>query len=263
MNSNLILHIPHASDNIPDRTGYVVTDDVLKQEMLLLTDWYTDDLFSFGGGITCIADFNRVFCDTERFADDKREVMSTVGMGVTYTKCDDGAELRKVSPELKAQILDKYYYPHHESLTAAVDEQINLHGRALIVDCHSFSSKPFKRDLNQAMPRPDFCIGTDDFHTPRGLFKYAAVVLKVLGYTVSINTPYTGSIVPEKYYQVNKRVSSIMIEINRDLYLIPGTNEKSVGYDKVKLDTQKLLSGISKNKFDFDKVLPLVKGRNE
>jgi hypothetical protein len=42
---NLIRHIPHASTAIPDRSGYVVDDDVLQRELLLLTDWHTDDLY--------------------------------------------------------------------------------------------------------------------------------------------------------------------------------------------------------------------------
>lgn len=263
MNSNLILNIPHASDNIPDRTGYVVTDAVLQQEMLLLTDWYTDDLFSFGGGVPIIANFNRIFCDTERFADDSREVMSVAGMGFTYTRCDDGRLLRTVSPELKTKIFESYYQPHHDKLTAAVDEQLKLNGRAVIIDCHSFSNMPFKRDLSQVIPRPEICIGIDEFHTPRGLYKLLAVVSKLLGYTVKINTPYSGSIVPLKYYHTDKRVTSIMIEINRDLYLVSGTKEINGGYNKVKSDIQKMLLTISNNKFDFDKALSLVKGRNE
>lgn len=249
MSQKLILHIPHSSDIIPDTSGYIVTDAVLEKEMLLLTDWYTDDLFSFDEGISIVADFSRVFCDVERFSDDRVELMSAVGMGMTYNKCDDGSDLREVSPELKTKILNSYYNPHHERLNAAVEEQLNLYGSALIIDCHSFSNTPFRRDINQDIPRPDFCIGIDDFHTPRGLYKLAAVGVKMLGYGVKINTPYSGSIVPMKYFQKEKRVYSIMIEVNRDLYLIPGTNMKSKNHDKIKSDIHKLLSLLSKNTF--------------
>lgn len=252
MNSNLILHIPHASTLIPNQKGYVVNHSELEQEMLLLTDWYTDDLFSFSGGVTIAANFNRIFCDVERFADDNQEVMSTVGMGFAYSKRDDGSELRKVSSELKKEILDSYYYPHHKALTKAVEEQVNLYGKALVIDCHSFSNKPFKRDLSQDTIRPDICIGTDDFHTPRGLYKIAAIFLKLQGYSVKINTPYSGSIVPMEYYQRNKKVYSIMIEVNRDLYLKPGTNQKNDNYDKVKQLIQNLLLTLSRYVINTD-----------
>lgn len=247
MNQKLILHVPHSSDTIPEKTGYLVSETKLKSEILLLTDWYTGDLFTFDEGISITADFSRVFCDVERFADDSIEIMSQTGMGAIYTKTDDGSELRKVSTSLKTKILDNYYYPHHERLTAAVDEQLNLYGSALIIDCHSFSSKPFKRDISQDVPRPDFCIGTDDYHTPRGLSVLASVGLKMLGYSVSINTPYSGSIVPLPYFQKDKRVRSVMIEANRDLYMIPGSNKKSENYNKTKSDIHKLLNLLSKN----------------
>jgi hypothetical protein len=45
MDKKIILHIPHSSINIPYTEGYVVQDYKLEQEILKLTDWYTDDLF--------------------------------------------------------------------------------------------------------------------------------------------------------------------------------------------------------------------------
>lgn len=251
MNSNLILHIPHASNYIPDKTGYVVADNELDKEMLLLTDWYTDDLFSLSEGVTITANFNRVFCDVERFADDDKEVMAAVGMGMIYTHSDNGGILRNVSDELKNDILNKYYNPHHQKLSAAVAEQLKSDGNSLIVDCHSFSSKPFKRDLSQETPRPDICIGTDSLHTPRGLYKYSAVYFKWHGYSVKINNPYAGSIVPMEYYQRDCRVLTIMIEVNRDLYLNPGTNQKSEGYNKIKSVIQGYLKKLSHLNYGF------------
>lgn len=262
MNEKIILHIPHSSEKIPDNDGYVVSEGTLKKETLLLTDWYIDDLFSFTDGVSITADFNRIFCDVQRFGDDNQEPMASLGLGVIYTKNHNGIELRKASPELKLKILDNYYFPHHESLTSAVDEGVNLHGRVLIIDCHAFRHQAFKYHLSPAMPRPDFRIGIDNFHTPRALFKYIAVVLKMLGYTVEINAMQSCPMVPTKYYFVDKRVSSVVIEINRDLYLMPGANKKNNRYNQVKLDIQKLLSGISKNNFDF-KAARLIKSTNE
>ena len=39
----------------------------------------------------------------------------------------------------------------------------------LIIDGHSFPALPLPYELNQRAFRPDFCIGTDDFHTPEEL----------------------------------------------------------------------------------------------
>ncbi len=105
---NLILHIPHASTGIPLSDGYVVSLSKMNEEVLKLTDWHTDDLFAFEG-ITVKAEFSRVFCDTERFADDSKEIMAQVGMGVLYEKCDDGTPFREVHKGLRERILQKYY----------------------------------------------------------------------------------------------------------------------------------------------------------
>jgi N-formylglutamate amidohydrolase len=86
----MILHIPHASANIPDWEGFW-DEEKVQAEILKLTDWYTDDLFQSEEAIRLIAPFSRVFCDVERYREDEQEPMSFKGMGVTYTTCDDGS----------------------------------------------------------------------------------------------------------------------------------------------------------------------------
>lgn len=54
------------------------------RESLILTDWYTDELFKLEPVTTVQANFSRLFCDAERFVDDSQEVMAKKGMGVLY-----------------------------------------------------------------------------------------------------------------------------------------------------------------------------------
>ena len=187
MKRRLILHVPHSSDHIPLRDGYTVTNELIDQEILKLTDWYTEDLFCSREDIMVIAPFSRVFCDTERFADDTLEVMSKVGMGVCYERSDDGRLIRQVSKELKDTILQDYYWKHHDRLTEAVAEQLKVHGKALILDCHSFPSTPFVRDIDQTEDRPDFNIGTDSFHTPAELIKLSKEFFQQRGFSLGID----------------------------------------------------------------------------
>jgi N-formylglutamate amidohydrolase len=85
MNKQLILHIPHTDTTIPDKTGYLLSDAALKHEQLVLTDWYTDELYHSDEDIVIKAEFSRIFCDVERFADDELEVRSRIGMGALST----------------------------------------------------------------------------------------------------------------------------------------------------------------------------------
>jgi N-formylglutamate deformylase len=232
--SQLILHIPHSSTIIPFLDGYVPDQITLDEEILKLTDWYTDDLFHSEDDIIIKANFSRIFCDVERFEDDSLEVMASKGMGVLYEKLDNGDPLRNVTSILREKILCEFYRPHHMRFTEAVRNQLDKYSSALILDCHSFPDIPMKRDLDQTLKRPDFNIGTDAFHTPPNLIEVSVDFFDSLGYTLGINLPYSGTIVPMNFYQKDNKVKSIMLEINRRLYLTENSNEKSVNYRAIK-----------------------------
>jgi N-formylglutamate amidohydrolase len=229
----MILHIPHASANIPDREGFL-DEEKVQAEILKLTDWYTDDLFQSEEAIRLIAPFSRVFCDVERYREDEQEPMSFKGMGVTYTTCDDGSPLRLVTPSLRDRILHGYYDVHHLQLTALVDLQLKEKGRALIIDCHSYPNQPFIRDIDQTEPRPDFNIGISGFHTPEKWIDGSTRYFNEKGFSLGIDWPYSGTMVPLKHLNQNPNVYSIMLEVNRDLYLDKNGNGKTGRYNEIK-----------------------------
>lgn len=247
MDKKIILHIPHSSINIPHKEGYVVQDYKLEQEILKLTDWYTDDLFYSNDDDMIIAQFSRIFCDPERFTDDSQEVMSQFGMGVLYEKSDNGDKIRNVTSELKSKIVIEFYDKHHQKFSNAVNNQLNLFGKAIIIDCHSYPNIPLKRDLDQRPNRPDFNIGTDPYHTPKKLIDLSKSFFEDEGYSLGIDEPYMGSIVPIEHYQKNKNVQSIMLEINRKLYLKESTNEKNENYLQIKKVTEDFIKTIKNN----------------
>lgn len=244
MDKKIILHIPHSSTKIPLYEGYLVDSTVLDNEILKLTDWFTDDLFYSDEDEMIIAEFSRIFCDPERFTDDSQEVMAQYGMGVLYEKSDEGEEIRKVTPELKEKVLTSFYSKHHHKFSLAVKNQLDCYGKAIIIDCHSYPSKPLKRDLDKNSKRPDFNIGTDTYHTPKELIDLSISFFENAGYTVGIDWPYKGSIVPLEHYQKNNNVQTIMLEINRGLYLNEPSNEKSDCYLKVKEIAQQFIKTI-------------------
>ena len=244
MERKLILHIPHSSTFIPFKEGYLVDDATLESEILKLTDWYTEDLFYSSSDEMIIANFSRIFCDPERFSDDFQEIMSKYGMGVLYEKTDDGKLMRNVSPKLREKILTEYYWKHHNKFNKLVSEQLEKFGKAIIVDCHSFPSFPLKRDPDQTKPRPDFNIGIDKFHTPKELIELSKDFFSKKGFTLGVDWTYSGSIVPLEYYNKNENVQTIMLEINRALYLEEPSNNKSINYDKTKQIVSEFLDTI-------------------
>jgi N-formylglutamate deformylase len=229
----LILHIPHSSTNIPSLKGYVDDKTKIQNEIIKLTDWYTNELFHSDYDEMIITPFSRLFCDVERFEKDEDEIMSKVGMGVLYENFDDGSLLRKVSTTLRSRIIRDYYWKHHNALLEKVNKQIVNEGSCLIIDCHSYPSKPLIRDLDQTSTRPNFNIGIDKYHTPQKLVDASITYFEQKGFSIGVDWPYKGTIVPLEHYQKNKKVNSIMLEVNRELYLNEPSNEKSERFNEI------------------------------
>ena len=243
----MILHIPHSSRAIPDnlRDQIVLSDEDLSTELTLMTDAFTDELFCLPETAIVRFPISRLLVDVERFLDDVEEPMSKVGMGVIYTRTAFGNTLRRPLEAYEIRnLLLEYYELHHRKMLAEVNNLLEKYGKALIVDCHSFPSHPLPCDMDQSVPRPDFCIGTDSFHTPKELIQITERTLKGSGYSVGIDWPYSGSLVPMAYYKRDHRVASIMIEVNRRLYMDELTGAKNNRFDVIKGVIQTLLAVI-------------------
>ena len=251
----MILHIPHSSTHFPNKDGFIASPFILEQEITRLTDWYTDELFNYPNCNSVKASFSRIFCDVERFEDDTLEEMSKFGMGVLYEYGDCRDRLRFVSPTLRTSILTNYYHPYHAQLEKVVANELSNKGSALIIDCHSFPQIPLKTSHHSAGYFPDFGIGTDSFHTPTQLVYHIVNFLQAEGYSIGIDIPYRGCIVPHTYYKKEARVYSIMIEINRRLYLDEKTRQKLPEFEKIGVLIKSLLREIEnfqiKNEIDF------------
>jgi len=217
----MILHIPHASTQIPDqyRSLFAVSDAELEREIELMTDHETDRIFTLAAPTdtaAVIAQVSRLLVDVERFVDDAKEPMSQKGMGVIYNRTQEGKLLKRVTPEQRAELLDRYYYPHHAELTRLTKAAIDGSGIAMIVDCHSFPAKPLPYE-DPSLLRPDVCIGADLFHTPGELLSSLEEVCRANGCSVAINQPFSGTMVPSLFWHKSKKVHSVMLEINRNI----------------------------------------------
>ncbi len=220
----LVLHIPHNSHFIPaeGRRSLVLDDAALRSELLRMTDAYTDELFpttpAEAGRV--VFPISRLVCDVERFSSDGDEPMAARGMGVIYTRTALGEPLRAEPTPLERQrILDRWYWPHHLKLERLVNEVISRTTQCIIIDCHSFPARALPYEIDQSKDRPDICIGTDPFHTPSFLSEPLIATAKELGFSVAVNAPFAGALVPVAYYRKDLRALSVMIEVNRRLYM--------------------------------------------
>jgi N-formylglutamate deformylase len=211
-----------------------------------LTDKYTPELFSgiaTFGGLAVVNNHSRLVVDPERFENDKEEVMSSMGMGAIYTKTASQLMLRKdLSPTEREELLSAYFRPYHEKLEQEVKKVLEQFDRCLIIDCHSFPSKPLPYELDQSMGRPDICIGSDPFHSPKEMITSVISFCKAKEVKVTINKTFAGTFVPQTYLKKDRRVSSTMIEVNRSLYMNERTGDRSGQF----FQTKKMIDDLSR-----------------
>ena len=212
----IVLNIPHSSTLIPD---WAVKDILISaSELSALVDFMTDKdvdkIWNFVPNENKqIATVSRLVVDTERYRNDNDEEMALKGMGLYYTHTPDGKQFRVRSEDTYSKCL-AIYDEYHSSLEGKVTKSLAEHGECIVLDCHSFHD-----DMNytgyHTSSFPDVCVGVNSALSPQA--ELIIDVFKNNGYTVKVNGPFAGSLVPLKYLNDN-RVVSVMIELNRRIY---------------------------------------------
>jgi N-formylglutamate deformylase len=230
----IVLHIPHASKEIPEgvRSTFLPSAEKIERELPIMTDAWTDEIVArIAFDITqVIFPVSRLVVDPERFSDDDDEPMAARGMGAVYTKLSTGEPLRVLSHAEREKLMATYYEPHHAMLEKAVAAALSQFGHCLIIDIHSFSSTPLPHELDQGVGRREICIGSDPFHSPFNETVDLKQVCGEHGFTAALNRPFSGSIVPFTHWNIDARVRSFMIEIRRDMYMEETTGLKRVDF---------------------------------
>lgn len=89
----------------------------------------------------------------------------------------------------------------------------------MILDLHSFSDE-LATLIGNKPHYPDICIGLNDNYIDNVVVTPIKEMIKRRGYSYQINYPYRGSIIPNGLSNDElKRVTSIMIEVNKRIYL--------------------------------------------
>lgn len=233
----LFLHVPHASTLIPEEAlvDFLVGPAALKQELLRVTDWFTDELYADGCDSAQVvqAGVSRLVVDVERFAEEAQEPCSAVGMGATYVKTCDGRDLRRLTPARRMELLAHHYWPHHQRLNQAAEARVASFGRCVLLDAHSFPVVPLPTQSDVRSP-PEIGIGTDAAHTSPELHTLAEEFFRERGFSVGVNHPFSGTMVPNAFFARDTRVQSIMIEVRRDLYVDEAAGERNAGFARVR-----------------------------
>ncbi len=221
----VLLHVPHSSSTIPEglRDQFTLGDEELAEVHEAMVDHDTDLIAGDLAEVVCFP-FSRLLVDVERFWDDGLEPMADIGMGSVYRVDHELRSIRRDLSRTEEGFLQKLYDEHHSRLERAVDLALEAHDHCLIIDLHSYPAvrQTYERSSG---PRPELCLGTNDFHTPDALVRRAEAIALQHGFDVGRNTPFAGTLVPMKHYGNDARVKSLMLEWRRDLYRHKGLSD--------------------------------------
>ena len=237
---SILLHVPHSSTLFPKESKYSFND--LDKDERLLIDYYTDELFipeyNPNQIATVVFPYCRLYCDVERLVNDPLE---KEGLGIRYIgKVQSGIRSWNYRSFNNAEDAFKQHVDYHALVSKKL---IDMGDSTLIIDCHSFSALP--NLLNTNPPDIDICIGYNDDETRPDKVAIGNIVQHFMskGYKVGINEPFSNS----KTFSVPMNYYSIMIEINKRLYMDELTLEKTDRFVSLKQDIQSLYSVLIKN----------------
>ena len=224
---NVLLHVPHSSMNFPEGTLHHFND--LDEDERLLIDYYTDELFVPDVPVKhiehAVFPYCRLYCDVERLINDPLE---KEGLGISYNRrVGDGSCVYHSFSKMEDAF--SMYVDFHSMVAKRM---VMCGDNLLLIDCHSFSNLP--NLLNSAPPDIDICIGYNDDDTFPGNVVVDSITshFESRGYKVGINTPFSNS----KTFAVPMEYHSVMIEVNKRLYMDEATLEKSRGFEKLRDD---------------------------
>lgn len=259
----LVFDSPHSGTAYPDDFDYACDRDLLEKA----EDKYVDDLFATApdhGAVLLAADFPRSYIDLNRAADDidpdllerkwpdpetfnpSNRAYAGIGLIRRLVKPGKTVYARNLTPEEIQQRIETYYRPYHDALQKLLDGAHYKFGQVWHVNCHSMPSAGKRLGAMgrvNPFPSPDFVLGDRDGTSCDLDFTHAMRdFLKGLGYKVSINDPYKGVELVEKYSAPAEGRHSIQIEICKALYLDEETYKKNKNYDRLKGDIDKLIA---------------------
>jgi N-formylglutamate amidohydrolase len=214
---------------VPPEMLTILSPEVIERslaENARVADWHTESMISEADQ-SLVFPFGRVFCDVERFVDDPLE---KVGQGIYYTHTVDRILLRDAEPRA-VEIARQLHRNWHEALSNAVFESLS-YTPVVLIDMHSYSD--FQADQTFSAARPDICLGLNTLMKKLPRFKPVKAMLERHGYSVAINAPYEGAIVPRNMDSAPD-LACIMFEVHKRLYLDAAGDIEPRGFGRLQL----------------------------
>lgn len=230
MSLPFVISLPHCSHRVPRemRDRFALTDE----EVLQSTDLGTEEIF---GGVPAAAvvraAWSRLVADLNR-GPGQRDARGVIAR-LDYYGRNVYREGALPSERDVQERLEKFYYPFHKRLEAALDRT----GATVLFDCHSLCATGPPQAPDAGKKRRDITLGNNGgasgkggpgraaLTCPKEITRGVRAAFEHSGFSVSVNDPYSGGYITKHYGErlAKEGKWALQVEINQHLFLEPGT----------------------------------------
>ena len=247
----LVLDSPHSGQHYPADFGFSCD----KAQLRMAEDTDIDDLYDFtpalGATFVC-AEFPRSYLDPNRRVEDMdtslidghwphpvdQSPKTQSGIGLIWRSLGDTSPIysRKLSVAEVTQRISLCHVPYWAAVTSAIDTAHAQYGRVLHINCHSMPAVAGPSSwVKLGTSFADVVLGDRDGSTCSPAFTaILAEAFRYEGLSVAINDPYKGVELVKRFGRPAENRHSIQVELNRKLYMIEATRERTANYAVLK-----------------------------
>jgi formiminoglutamase len=215
----IVLGLPHTGTYVPEDVARALNATGRK---LADTDWHIDRLYAglLSEVTTVTANFHRYVIDANRDPDGGSLYPGQNTTTLVPLTDFDGLDIWDTPPsqaEVEAR-RTAFHAPYHAALKAELTRVRDLHGVAVLYDCHSIRSGiAFLFDGTL----PDFNIGTNEGATCARQFEAATtqICMRAAGYTSTANGRFKGGWTTRHYGRPDAGIHAVQMELAQSTYL--------------------------------------------
>jgi len=252
---------PHSGSNYSE--CFLSQTHIQKEDLRQSEDFLVNELFNCAvdqGAPLLSALFPRAYCDVNRAAEEldtsmydgplsqthiSRTSRVHAGLGVIPRRVQEDMNLYNYPlPTEEAETrLAECYHPYHRSLKRLLKIGQEVFHPLLLVDCHSMPGH--HGNGRQRFFLADVVLGSR-FRTscPAHLLEFIGQAFREEGLTVSFDEPYAGGFITQTYSLPARSIFTLQIELNRDLYMLPGKLQKNSNFAALQSSIDHVLASL-------------------
>lgn len=172
--------------------------------------------------------------------------VSRRGLGLLKSKSRYGEPVheRKLGVAEVMERIEKYHRPYYAELRQNIDRLKSAFGFVYHLSCHCMSAVGAPTHPDPGKQRADFCLGNVNGTTSsREFIEFMQKTITGFGYSCTINDPYSGGELNTRFGDPG-RVDSIMVEINKKLFMDVNTFRRKPEFGRVKTNVTKVLHAV-------------------